>query len=124
MAMKQYARLLKHRSFYVSGVGIDCSPSNATVLSNEYAVFHCSSLGGFIVWQINGGSIREAPPEYNVSFVSVPRSDGEHGENSTLQVLGVLSANNTNITCIVRDITTALVRDRSAVVYLTLQGEL
>ena len=119
-----HAHLLKHRLFYIYCIGIDCSPSNITVLLNEYAVFHCSSLGGFIVWQINDRPIREAPSEYNVTFLSIPRSDGNHGENATLQILGVNSANNTNITCIVRDIATALVRDRSAVVYLTVQGEL
>lgn len=108
---------------YFTGHVIDQTPSNRTVLVNNFATFHCSSFGGFIVWQVNNRRIQEAPPDYNVSFVSIPRLDSEAGENSTLQILGVNSANNTNITCIVWDIDSGLITARSAVVYLTLQGK-
>ena len=86
----------------ILSLGIDMPPSDVIVLLRDVANFYCTSLGGQLVWVVNGITVHEFRTEYNatVEFSATPRSDGQFGENSTLQISGMEHINNSNISCV------------------------
>ena len=102
--------------------GIDDVPSTVITVSGDLAEFHCSAFCGIVAWLVNETSVFSLQQKHNLSYLSGPRSDGIHGEMSTLQIVANESVNNTMIRCIVINPDYNTIVNSSTIVYLLVQG--
>lgn len=108
--------------YNIYATGIDNSPSNVTTVLGDIAEFQCSAFCGIVAWLVNETSVFSLQQNHNLSYLSGPRSDGVHGETSTLQIVAEDTANNTMIRCIVIDPDYNTIINSSTSVYLRVQG--
>ena len=82
------------------GPCVDQPPVSVVTYLDQYATFQCSiTEGNDIIWLVNGTNVQALPPKYGAT--DIPESLTGNCLNSTLRILAIKQANNSQIQCAV-----------------------
>lgn len=98
----------------------DVEPSSVTTFDGHTAEFHCIAPCSGILWLIND-LIAQAVRNIATRTETVPRTDGQAGQESTLWITANVHANNSVIKCGIEDTVTNF-ETYSSPAHLTIQG--